>query len=105
MVLNELVYDPGGSNNSALFSLVKGTITFVAGQRALRAEIRRSADDCARPGLPPRRRLCECAGEAEVADDGVFARDEPGKAGVQFVTLPTAACRAASAPDAGWSPG
>jgi hypothetical protein len=35
----------------------------------------------------------------------VFARDEPGKAGVQFVTLPTADCRAASAPDAGWSPG
>ena len=35
----------------------------------------------------------------------VFARDEPGKAGVQFVTLATADCRAAAAPDAGWSPG
>jgi hypothetical protein len=34
MVLNELVYEPGGSSNSAVFSLVKGTITFVAGQVA-----------------------------------------------------------------------
>jgi hypothetical protein len=34
----------------------------------------------------------------------VFARDEPDKAGTQFVTIRTADCRAASAPAAGWSP-
>src|ERR1700693_1280707 len=31
MVLNEMIYDPNGSNNSALMSLVAGTISFVAG--------------------------------------------------------------------------
>src|SRR2546429_7017045 len=34
MVLNEMVYDPNGSNNSSLMSLVAGTISFVAGQTA-----------------------------------------------------------------------
>ena len=34
MVLNSLVYDPDGSNNSMLFSLVEGTFVFVAGQIA-----------------------------------------------------------------------
>src|SRR6185437_6570028 len=34
MVLNEMVYDPNGSNNSSLLSLVAGTITFVAGETA-----------------------------------------------------------------------
>jgi hypothetical protein len=33
----------------------------------------------------------------------VFARDEPEKAGTQFVTTRTAECRAASAPATGWS--
>jgi hypothetical protein len=34
MVLNEFVYDPKGKQNSTLFSLSKGTFTFVAGQVA-----------------------------------------------------------------------
>jgi hypothetical protein len=34
MVLNELVYDSASTTNSALFSLVKGTIMLVAGQAA-----------------------------------------------------------------------
>jgi len=34
MVLNEFVYDPNGKSNSTLFSLTKGTFTFVAGKIA-----------------------------------------------------------------------
>lgn len=34
MVLNEMIYDPNGSSNSALMSVVQGTVTFVAGQAA-----------------------------------------------------------------------
>jgi hypothetical protein len=34
MILNEFVYDPNGKSNSTLFSLVKGTFTFVAGKVA-----------------------------------------------------------------------
>jgi FecR protein len=34
MVLNELVYDPNSTSNSALFSLVKGAFTFVGGHVA-----------------------------------------------------------------------
>jgi hypothetical protein len=34
MVLNEFVYDPKGSSNSTLFSLSKGTFTFIAGKVA-----------------------------------------------------------------------
>jgi hypothetical protein len=34
MVLNEFVYDPNGKSNSTLFSLSKGTFTFVAGKVA-----------------------------------------------------------------------
>jgi len=40
MVLNELIYEAGGSSNSAVFSLVKGTITFVAGQVAKTGNMR-----------------------------------------------------------------
>jgi len=61
----------------------------------------------ARPGVVSMRGTTTLLTLATPADAKhcVFARDEPGKSGVQFVTLPTAACRAASAPDAGWSPG
>src|SRR3984893_15692052 len=34
MALNEFVYDPNGKSNSTLFSLTKGTFTFVAGNIA-----------------------------------------------------------------------
>jgi FecR protein len=34
MVLNDMVYDPNGSSNSSLISLVQGTISFVAGETA-----------------------------------------------------------------------
>ena len=34
MVLNEFVYDPDGKSNSTLFSLTKGTFTFIAGKVA-----------------------------------------------------------------------
>jgi autotransporter-associated beta strand protein len=40
MVLNEMVYDPNGSNNSALLSLVAGTISFVAGQTAKHGDMK-----------------------------------------------------------------
>ncbi len=40
MVLNEMVFDPGGSSNSSLISLVQGTITFVAGQTAKNGNMR-----------------------------------------------------------------
>jgi hypothetical protein len=34
MVLNEFVYDPNGKSNATLFSLSKGTFTFIAGKVA-----------------------------------------------------------------------
>lgn len=40
MVLNEMVYDPNGSSNSSLLSLVQGTITFVAGQTAKNGDMK-----------------------------------------------------------------
>ncbi|MGM4895127.1 cadherin-like domain-containing protein [Tardiphaga sp. 839_C3_N1_4] len=40
MVLNEMVYDPQGSSNSSLLSLVQGTITFVAGETAKHGNMR-----------------------------------------------------------------
>ena len=40
MVLNEMVYDPNGSSNSSLLSLVQGTITFVAGETAKRGDMK-----------------------------------------------------------------
>ena len=40
MVLNEMVYDPNGSNNSSLLSLVAGTISFVAGETAKHGEMK-----------------------------------------------------------------
>src|SRR3982751_530224 len=40
MVLNEMVYDPNGSNNSSLISLVAGTISFVAGQTAKHGDMK-----------------------------------------------------------------
>ncbi len=40
MVLNEMVYDPNGANNSSLLSLVAGTITFVAGETAKHGDMK-----------------------------------------------------------------
>jgi VCBS repeat-containing protein len=40
MVLNEMVYDPNGSNNSTLISLVAGTVSFVAGQTAKHGDMK-----------------------------------------------------------------
>ena len=40
MVLNEMVYDPNGSNNSSLISLVAGTISFVAGDTAKHGDMK-----------------------------------------------------------------
>lgn len=40
MVLNEMVYDPNGSGNSSLFSLVAGTISFVAGATAKHGDMK-----------------------------------------------------------------
>jgi VCBS repeat-containing protein len=40
MVLNEMVYDPHGSNNSSLISLVAGTISFVAGETAKHGDMK-----------------------------------------------------------------
>jgi fibronectin-binding autotransporter adhesin len=40
MVLNEMVYDPNGSNNSTLLSLVAGTISFVAGETAKHGDMK-----------------------------------------------------------------
>lgn len=40
MVLNEMVYDPNGSNNSSLISLVAGTISFVAGATAKHGDMK-----------------------------------------------------------------
>jgi VCBS repeat-containing protein len=40
MVLNEMVYDPNGSNNSAFLSLVQGTISFVAGATAKHGDMK-----------------------------------------------------------------
>ena len=77
MVLNEMVYDPNGSNNSSLISLVQGTISFVAGadRQAWRHEGRHAGRDHghprhrgadrdrlrgARPGRCSRRRNSRC---------------------------------------------
>src|SRR4051812_42663001 len=40
MVLNEMIYDPNGSNNSSLLSLVQGTISFVAGATAKHGDMK-----------------------------------------------------------------
>ena len=40
MVLNEMVYDPNGSNNTSLLSLVAGTISFVAGATAKQGDMK-----------------------------------------------------------------
>src|SRR6266705_4191427 len=40
MVLNEMVYDPNGSSNSSLISLVAGTISFVAGETAKHGDMK-----------------------------------------------------------------
>src|SRR5271163_3088350 len=40
MVLNEMIYDPNGSNNSSLISLVAGTISFVAGETAKHGDMK-----------------------------------------------------------------
>ena len=40
MVLNDMVYDPNGSSNSSLLSLVQGTITFVAGETAKHGDMK-----------------------------------------------------------------
>src|ERR1700744_5879107 len=40
MVLNEMFYDPNGSNNSSLISLVAGTISFVAGETAKHGDMK-----------------------------------------------------------------
>jgi len=40
MVLNEMVYDPNGSDNKTLLSLVQGTISFVAGATAKKGDMK-----------------------------------------------------------------
>ena len=40
MVLNEMIYDPNGSSNSSLMSLVSGTISFVAGATAKHGDMK-----------------------------------------------------------------
>src|SRR5204863_9800886 len=40
MVLNEMIYDPNGSSNSSLLTLVQGTITFVAGETAKHGDMK-----------------------------------------------------------------
>jgi VCBS repeat-containing protein len=40
MVLNEFVYDPNGKSNSTLFSLSKGTFTFIPGKAAAASGLR-----------------------------------------------------------------
>ncbi len=40
MVLNEMVYDPNGSENKSLLSLVQGTISFVAGATAKKGDMK-----------------------------------------------------------------
>src|ERR1019366_5227329 len=40
MVLNEMIYDPNGSDNSSLLSLVAGTISFVAGETAKHGDMK-----------------------------------------------------------------
>ena len=40
MVVNEMIYDPNGSNNSSLLSLVQGTISFVAGETAKHGDMK-----------------------------------------------------------------
>jgi VCBS repeat-containing protein len=40
MVLNEMIYDPNGSDNKSLLSLVAGTISFVAGATATKGDMK-----------------------------------------------------------------
>src|SRR5207245_9486434 len=40
MVLNEMIYDPNGSDNKSLISLVAGTISFVAGATAKHGDMK-----------------------------------------------------------------
>ena len=40
MVLNEMIYNPTGSNNASLLTLVQGTISFVAGATAKNGDMK-----------------------------------------------------------------
>ena len=40
MVLNEMIYNPNGSKNSSLLTLVQGTISFVAGATAKNGDMK-----------------------------------------------------------------
>ena len=40
MVLNELVYNPGGTSNSMLFNLIGGSIAFVSGAIAKSGDVK-----------------------------------------------------------------
>jgi fibronectin-binding autotransporter adhesin len=69
MVLNEMVYDPNGSNNSSLMSLVAGTISFVAGETAKHGDMKVDTP-VATMGIRGTAILCE------------MAFDVPGNGGV-----------------------
>jgi hypothetical protein len=66
MVLNEFVYDPNGSSNSTLFSLSKGTFTFIAGKVAKTGDMKIDTPVATMGirGTTPR---------VEISDDGTVA--------------------------------
>jgi fibronectin-binding autotransporter adhesin len=64
MVLNEMIYDPNGSSNSSLISLVAGTISFVAGQTAKHGDMKIDTP-VATMGIRGTAVLVEIEGDAE----------------------------------------
>jgi hypothetical protein len=66
MVLNEFVYDPNGTSNSTLFSLSKGTFTFIAGKVAKTGDMKIDTPVATMGirGTTPR---------VEISDDGTVA--------------------------------
>jgi len=63
MVLDEMVYDPNGTNNSSLLSLVQGTISFVAGETAKQGDMKISTRSQSWASAAPRFELCGILGD------------------------------------------
>jgi hypothetical protein len=77
MVLNEFVYDPKGKSNSTLFSLSKGTFTFVAGQVAKTGDMKIDTP-VATMGIRGTTPHVEIADDGTVSFSTLTEEDRPG---------------------------
>ncbi|WP_271573210.1 FecR family protein, partial [Bradyrhizobium sp. CCBAU 11361] len=78
MMLNEMVYDPNGSLNSSLLTLIAGTITFVAGETAKHGDMKVDTPTAVL-GIRGTAVLVEIGFEVTVTDPGGTSRPAPVK--------------------------